>query len=148
MNNWKLWTSLLFAFFLGLSVGGLGAGFFIKQSIKQFTHAGQTKTKNIIMRKLSHDLNLTQAQRAKVEPIVSEALKDIAQIQQAQKPKIDAVIENSVAQIKTQITPAQEKKLDIFVQKLQRRQARRLKRLLEPEALSEGQPSKGQQIKN
>src|SRR5438045_2917133 len=67
------------------------------------------------LEEMSNTLNLSDAQKAKIQPIVDQAKPQLQTIHQEAMTKAKAVIDNSVAQIRPLLTPAQQTKLDAIV---------------------------------
>jgi len=64
------------------------------------------------LEQLTEGLNLTPDQQAKVQPIIDQAKPQIAEIHREAMQKTRAVITSTASQIRSLLTPEQQKKLD------------------------------------
>ena|SRR5436309_13788450 len=64
------------------------------------------------LEQLTEGLNLTPDQQSKVQPIIDQAKPQIAQIHREAKQKIRGIITSTASQIRSLLTPEQQKKLD------------------------------------
>jgi Spy/CpxP family protein refolding chaperone len=62
--------------------------------------------------RLSKALDLTPEQQAKIKPIFEQARPQMKAARQESKQKMDAIRENTMAQIRPILTPAQQQKFD------------------------------------
>jgi Spy/CpxP family protein refolding chaperone len=67
------------------------------------------------LEEMSETLNLTDAQKAKIQPIIDQAKPQIRAIHQEAIERTHTVVQNSIAQIRPQLTPEQQAKLDGIV---------------------------------
>jgi hypothetical protein len=105
-----------------------GAGFSQGSSNAQVnqhqTKSGQTRhqemmTPEAMVEHLSTQLNLTEDQKAKIKPMAEEVYKKMNDVrqdnslsEQERREKIREIHENALGQVKTILTPDQQKKLD------------------------------------
>jgi Spy/CpxP family protein refolding chaperone len=61
---------------------------------------------------LTEGLNLTPDQQAKIQPLIDQAKPQIAEIHREAMQKIKSVITSTASQIRSLLTPEQQKKLD------------------------------------
>jgi Spy/CpxP family protein refolding chaperone len=64
------------------------------------------------LEQLTEGLNLTPDQQAKVQPLIDQAKPQIAAIHREATQKIKSVITSTASQIRSLLTPEQQKKLD------------------------------------
>jgi Spy/CpxP family protein refolding chaperone len=64
------------------------------------------------LEQLTDGLNLTPDQQAKVQPLIDQAKPQIAAIHREATQKIKSVITSTASQIRSLLTPEQQKKLD------------------------------------
>jgi Spy/CpxP family protein refolding chaperone len=64
------------------------------------------------LERTTEQLNLTPEQKAKVQPIIDQATPQIKEIRREAMQKTKTVMDNAMAQIRSLLTPEQQKKLD------------------------------------
>jgi Spy/CpxP family protein refolding chaperone len=64
------------------------------------------------MEHLTKALDLTPDQQAKIQPIIDQAKPQIKAARQESRQKVQAIRENTMAQIRPILTPAQQQKFD------------------------------------
>ena len=96
--------------FLTLATAGLIVlgGFSVVQA--QNPRGGSSRGHRL--EQLTEGLNLTPDQQAKVQPIIDQAKPQIAEIHREAMQKTKAVITSTASQIRSLLTPEQQKKLD------------------------------------
>ncbi|UCG14330.1 MAG: hypothetical protein JSU72_07695 [Deltaproteobacteria bacterium] len=74
VNRWKLVSGLLLVLVLGILVGSIGTGFYLKDRFTPFQRDSRAK-ETFIIEKLSKELNLTSSQKTKIAPIVEQMIE-------------------------------------------------------------------------
>lgn len=114
----------LVLFISGLVVGVFGTRLMGERSTLALLHGDSKRFAELVVHRLSADLDLTPDQRAKLRPIVLETAKKLAEIRREQEPKIKAAMEADTKAIKTILTPEQVEKFEAMLKRLEeRRQA-------------------------
>jgi hypothetical protein len=126
MNKTKLAVGVIFVFLVGVLVGSLGMGMYLKQKFKRFEPGGPPphKRHDLILKRLSRDLDLTQTQRVEIKKILEESEKKISAIRDQFMPKIEEISDQSFAAMKEKLNADQQKKLEQIKEKLDRRFAK------------------------
>src|SRR4030042_5369527 len=121
MNKLKVAIIVLLVFAVGALAGSLGNKLYFKHRFERFVKGGRPPLMHILMRKMVHELNLTEAQKADIEKIVSQAEKQIEAFRQKYRPEFEKIMDDTIAQIKEKLTDEQKKKLDKLNEKLKMR---------------------------
>jgi hypothetical protein len=114
VKKWSLILGLLVLFFSGILVGALGTAVYFKQTAGQVLGEGQPGIRRLVMKKLVHDLDLTEAQRPQIEAIVTQVQADLWQFRTQHRPEIETIIDRGLAQMKPLLSAVQQEKLDVY----------------------------------
>jgi hypothetical protein len=127
--RWKLISGLLLVFVLGVLVGSVGTGFYLKHRLAPIIKEPRAR-KAFIMKRLSKKLNLTPNQKTKIEPIVEQMIEKRREYYRKIRPEIKRIMDQGFTQIKEELNEDQKKKLDELREKFQKhRRERKAKRL-------------------
>jgi hypothetical protein len=123
MNKTKLAVGVIFVFLAGVLVGSLGMGMYLKNRMERFGPGGPPphERPDLIMKRLSRDLGLTQTQRVEIKKILEESEAKISAIRDQFIPKMEAIADQSFAAMKEKLNADQQKKLERIKEKLDRR---------------------------
>jgi hypothetical protein len=126
MNKPKLAIGVIFVFLAGILVGSLGMGMYLKHQFKRFGPGGPPlhERHGLILRRLSRDLDLTQAQRVEIQKILKESEAKISAIRDQFMPKIEEIADQSFAAMMVKLDADQQKKLEQIKEKLDSRFAK------------------------
>lgn len=108
----KVVAGVLAIFLLGVIIGGLGAGIYLKRRVEQFAMKAPKDHTEIFMERLSRELALTGSQRPEVEKIVTNSTVEIRQLIQQSRIDFEKIIEHRNAELKAILTPEQYRKLE------------------------------------
>jgi molybdopterin-biosynthesis enzyme MoeA-like protein len=109
--RWKLISGLLLVFVLGILVGSLTTGFYLKHRLAPFVKDPKAR-KAFIMKKLAKELQLTSTQESKIEPIVEQMIEKRREYYLKSRPQIKKIMDQGFDQIEEQLTENQKEKLD------------------------------------
>lgn len=115
MRRAYLYFTLTFA--LGLVAGGAGMFFYGWYG----GHWHRHPRKEFIIRRLTRDLNLSDAQVERLGPIVDDSMKKYSALQAQVEPQFKAIREESRRQIRQILTPEQATKFDDLVRRMDER---------------------------
>jgi hypothetical protein len=121
MTSWKIWTGLAVLFVSGLLIGGISTHCYMQSQFESRWESGPQAKKQWMMERLTHRLHLNKGQQASLAPLVSEAQEELFVLRAQQQPQVEAIWNRTLAGIKPVLEGDQQKKLDEFQQKLQRR---------------------------
>ncbi len=121
MNKLKVAIILLLVFAVGALAGSLGNKLYFKHRFERFVKGGPPPLMHILMRKMIHELNLTETQKADIEKIVNQTEKQIVDFRQKYHPEFEKIMDDTIARIKEKLTDEQKKKLDKLHKELKTR---------------------------
>ena len=116
MKRWKLIAGIFLVFVLGALSGTLGTGLFIKQKMKPFRQDPKER-RTALIEKLTRRLDLEKPQIPKIENILNE----LDQRRGEYRREFRRLRTESIARMKQELTPQQQKKLDLLHQEWERR---------------------------
>ena len=139
MHKLKLALGLILVFLVGALAGSLGTGMYIGHRIEKFAASGPRHPARTasLMKRLSNELDLTDAQRAEVEKIVEEYQEKIFAVRRKYLPDIEEITDESFALMKAKLNPYQKEKLEELHEKLKDRHARAFIRSIQTEETSD-----------
>jgi hypothetical protein len=108
-------------FILGAVAGGAGLFFYGWYGGQWRRHPHGHPSKEVIVRRLTHDLNLSDAQVRKLGPIIEDSMKKYSTLQSQIEPQFKAIREESRNQIRQILTPEQTAKFDELVRRMDER---------------------------
>jgi hypothetical protein len=111
MKKWKLAAGVALVFVLGLLVGSLGTRYYYREWSGRFFEEPSAR-KALILKRLTRDLALTEAQQKGVRGIVDEMDKKLEALRLDRRSAVRAVLDESFARMKEKLDPEQQKKLD------------------------------------
>ena len=120
MKRWKLIAGIILVFVLGVLSGTLGTGLYMKQKMKPIRQDPKAR-RTAIIEKLTRGLDLKEDQIPKIEKILDE----IDQKRREYRQEIRKMRTESISQMKKELTPEQQKKLDQLHQEWELRKKKR-----------------------
>jgi predicted PurR-regulated permease PerM len=116
----KAIAGILVVFLIGVIIGALGTGIFIRRQIRQFT-AEKGSLQTFFMRRLDRELKLTEAQKPEVAKILEQVGVDLRQFLQNSQTEFRTIMDKRNAQLKEILTPEQQHKLDVMAARIHKR---------------------------
>ncbi len=111
MKRWKAVLGIIFIFLLGAIAGGI-----ISSAVYRHRQPwGKPPSREQVVRKLSHKLNLDANQRAQVEAIVNDAHNQMRDMRRAVQPKIDSILTDAQAKIRAVLRTDQKQEFNKLV---------------------------------
>ena len=128
MNKTKLSIGVFLVFLVGVLAGSLGMGMYLKHQMKRFEPGGHPPPvrHGFIMKRLSRELDLTDAQRVEIEKIVKDSEARFFAIRNQFMPEIEEIADRSFAAIKEKLNADQQIKLERIQKKIRNRHAKAL----------------------
>jgi len=117
----KVWAGILLVFFLGALAGSLGTSAYLKQRIERFSRGKHPSIRVVLMKKLDHELDLTDTQRVDVEKILERLETELHELRQRHRPETREVFDHSFDMIKEKLDQEQRSKLDDLREEMRRR---------------------------
>lgn len=127
MNKTKLAIGVFLVFLTGVLVGSLGMGIYLKHQLKRFEPGGPPPPPDrpdLILKKLSPELDLTEIQRVELRKILEESEAKVSAIRDQFMPKIEKIADQTFAAMKAKLNPDQQKKLERIKEKIDSRFAK------------------------
>jgi len=121
MNKLKVWVGILLVFLLGALAGSLVTGAYLKHRIERFSRGKHPSIRVVLMKKLAHEIDLTETQRVEVEKILDQLETELHELRQKRQPEIRGVFDRSFDMIKEKLGQEQRSKLDEIREKMRRR---------------------------
>lgn len=121
MTKWKVWLIIAIVFASGIVIGSVGAQFYFKHTFRGILHQGPVAVRQVIMNKLTAELNLTKDQQEEIQDILEETQFQLQQLRARYHPEMEEIINKGVVTMKTRLTPEQQKKLDALYEKVKMR---------------------------
>jgi len=114
MNKLKLAAGVLLVFLAGALAGSLGTMTYFKQLMGRFPPGGPPPKAmtTMMMKRLSGELDLTDAQHAEVRKIVASLQEDVLSLRRKTQPEMEALNDASFASIRDLLDDKQKQKLD------------------------------------
>ena len=121
MNMLKVKTiaGILAVFLLGVIIGILGTGIFIRHSFRHFGE-DEHSFRKVFMQRLTRELKLTEAQKPEVEKIVGDTAAEMRKLFQNSLTEFAQLMQRRNAKLKEILTPAQQQKLDEIQEQMQK----------------------------
>ena len=121
MRRLKVCVGILLIFILGMLVGTLGTGFFIKNRVANFFRGDGSPPPIRILERLSAKLNLSKSQQTEIEEILKQAQVQLIEFGQVYRPEFEKIFNNTIEQIKQKLDSRQKQKLDKLTVRLKHR---------------------------
>jgi len=119
MNRIKLVIGIILLLLLGAVAGSVGTGIYIRHRIEHIA-PGKPPKAHFLLRKLSRELDLTEAQQVEIGKILEESHTEISDLRRKFLPEIKEITDQSFALIKEKLNEEQKQKLDKLHGKLKR----------------------------
>lgn len=113
MKKWKAIISIIVVFLLGSLAGALITHEIYQHRIESFI-MGEPK-RELIVRRLSHELNLDTAQSAQLRVIVKETYAEIRNVRKQIRPQIEDILESSQNRVRAILRPDQLEKYEKII---------------------------------
>lgn len=121
MNKLKVWAGIVLVLLLGTLAGSLGTGIYIKHRIDRFSKGERPPIKIVLMKKLSHKLDLTETQRVEIEEILDQLQAKLLDLRRKHRPELEKLFDHSFGLIRERLNSEQKKRLDEIQEELRRR---------------------------
>ena len=131
MKRWKFITVLALVFIVGVLTGVVGTGMALKHGLP-FGPRGPEGRKAFIMQRLERKLDLSAEQKDRVAAIVDRRHEQAREQFRRHRQTLYAFMTQSFAEIRKELTPAQQVKLDAFQAELEERFRKRGRRFHHP----------------
>jgi Spy/CpxP family protein refolding chaperone len=120
MIRLKLWLGLILVFILGALAGSVGTSMYYENRTERFTRYGHSARSHLFLKRLSKELDLTEAQKKEIVIIVDQYNTELSSIKRSVRPDIEKLRDESFVAIKKRLTEEQKKKFDELRKRLER----------------------------
>jgi hypothetical protein len=128
MNKLKVWAGIVLVFLLGALVGSVSTGIFFKHRIERFSKGDRPPIKGVLMKKLSHELDLTETQRVEIEQILDQLQEKLLDLRRQHRPEFEKLFDHSFGSIREKLNSEQKNRFDKIREELRRRHSYRRKK--------------------
>jgi Spy/CpxP family protein refolding chaperone len=120
MDKLKLAAGVSILLIVGALAGSLGTVVYYKKRVEKFEAGGPPVSERvqIVSRRFSDDLDLTNDQRAEIEKIVRESQEKIFSLGRRVFPEIEEINKQTFDSIRDRLTDEQKDKMDKLVQRM------------------------------
>jgi len=112
------WLMVFLFFALGALAGSLGTQQYLHYRFSRFVQKGHPARTDILLKRISKELDLTEVQRKDVRAILEETEVRIDDLRKGFDPRIKGVIDESFGRIRDKLTEDQTGKFDAFRERL------------------------------
>jgi predicted esterase YcpF (UPF0227 family) len=105
---------------LGLVLGMVGSRFAHKHRFAQVMQNRPVAQRQMMMRHLTRQLQLTKPQQIEIERIVDAQLKALSDLRERHQPEVQAIFQQSEDEMKPHLLPKQQEKLDQIMKRMQK----------------------------
>ena len=120
MIRLKLWLGLILVFILGALAGSVGTSFYYEDRTERLTRYSYSARSHLLLKRLSKELDLTEAQKKEIGIIVDQYYTELSRIKQSVRPDIKKLRDESFVAIKERLTEEQKKEFDELCKRLER----------------------------
>jgi hypothetical protein len=128
MTKLKVWAGIVLVFLLGALVGSVSTGIFFKHRIERFSKGDRPPIKGVLMKKLSHELDLTETQRVEIEQILDQLQEKLLDLRRQHRPEFEKLFDHSFGSIREKLNSEQKNRFDKIREELRRRHSYRRKK--------------------
>ena len=121
MNQWKVMLRYGLVFMLGLVLGMAGSRLAHKHRFAQAMQNRPAAQRQMMMRHLTRQLQLTKPQQIEIERIVDTQLQALSVLRNRHQPEVQAIFQQAEDEMKPHLLPKQQQKLDQIMQRMQKR---------------------------
>lgn len=121
LQKWKLWSGLAALFLSGVLIGALTTGLYARHRVEHSLHQGASGVRQMVVKKLVGELKLTEGQKESLEKIVCRTQAELHRLRQTHRPEFEGVVDRSVAEMKRELSPDQQARLDVLVERAKSR---------------------------
>ena len=126
MKKWKLVTGVTLVFILGVLVGSMGAGLYMKHRFPP-PRKDPSEMRAFILERFSHELDLTDVQREKFKVIIDQVGEKLEEHFRKTHSQIGEILEPGFSQMREFLNPGQQEKFDELIERLERHRRERPK---------------------
>jgi hypothetical protein len=115
MKNYKALIGVVLVFILGVICGGVVTYVIQHSQMERFVGGGSEAREELLVKRLSRQLDLDSRQLEQIRPIVHETHLGIRQIRQQSRPQVEGLLDESQRRISAILRPDQREKFDKII---------------------------------
>ena len=123
MKKWKLWVGMFLVFLAGGGIGAATTGLYVRHQIISALNEGPPAVTRLVIHRLTQKLDLDASQQIAIRDIVLETQQELMNIRRHYQPETKAVIVDSLAKMRRELNPEQQRKLEKLYQRFKNRWA-------------------------
>ena len=120
MSRWQITLRYGLFFMLGLVLGMAGNHLALKHRFARAMQDRPAAQRQMMMRHLTRQLQLTKSQQIEIERIVDAQLKALSDVRERHQPEVQAIFQQAQDEIKPLLLPEQQQKLDQIMERMQK----------------------------
>jgi len=124
VKQWKIWLGVLLIFAAGLCIGSVGTGLVLRHKVLAFLDEGPPATQRLLTKRLTRKLDLTPQQQQVIAGKIAATQQRILALRSRYQPETAMIIRDGVMDIRQDLTPEQQEKLDRLYQDMRGRLSR------------------------
>jgi hypothetical protein len=124
MKKWKTIASVIIVFLLGAAAGAIVNEFY-QQRIGDVFRNEPRSMRELIVRRLHHELDLDPAQTEQVRVIVSDTQTRMREVRRRFRPELEEIMAHSQEQIRAILRPYQRERYERIIAEHRRRRMHR-----------------------
>jgi ElaB/YqjD/DUF883 family membrane-anchored ribosome-binding protein len=112
MNGKKPWSGIIFAFVIGVIVGGLVMAVLVRSHVVHFMRGGPPRIHEVIGKRLTANIDLTTAQRQEIAGILDEYESIFRDLGQKSREEVQRAANDMEARIRAILSSTQQPTFD------------------------------------
>ncbi len=125
MAKWKIWVGLLVLFVSGVLIGSVGTRMYVRHQLSSIFSRERPAIRNLFVRRLTRELDLTRKQRQEIEQIASRAAEKFYELHNQRRAEVEAILDQSALEMKKHLSPAQQEQFEELRKRMKARHNRR-----------------------
>ena len=124
MKQWKIWLGVVLIFSAGLCIGSVGTGLVLRHKVMAFLDEGPPATQRLLTKRLTRKLDLSPQQQQQVAAKIAATQERILSLRGRYQPEAAMIIRDGVMDIRQDLSPEQQEKLDRLYREMRGRLGR------------------------
>ena len=120
MNRWKITLRYGLVFMIGLVLGMAGSHLALKHRFARAMQDRPGAQRQMMMRQLTRQLQLSKPQQIEIERIVDARLKALSGLRERYQPEVQAIFQQAKDEMKPHLLPEQQQKLDQIMERMRK----------------------------
>lgn len=125
MAKWKIWVALLVLFASGVLIGSVGTRMYVRHKLSGIFSRERPAVRNLFVRRLTRELDLTREQREEIEKIASRAAEKFQELHMQHRSEVEVIIDKSTSEMKKHLSVEQQEQFDELQKRMKAQRNRR-----------------------